>query len=226
MKKLSSRAAPFTRIVFSLVAFFLLGCTREADDAKKPLDGKKATGGKLENSEEIPFESIYFGPHGTKPVGGVSKGRKGGLVLLDEAAGKDLEEIIARAEATKPDVFLVHADDIHGAVKATRIWFSKRGKVELPIYADEKKRDAPLWFVGYLGVAPSSQWEIRSAAQSERTIRFTFGGKRKGVRTLFSLTAAEHSANFAAHGTTSSCGTRRLCLSRPQSRQWSRCGIP
>src|SRR5262249_29665249 len=68
------------------------------------------------------------------------------------------------------------------------------------------------------------RWTSRRCLSPETAHK---GGRdRKGVRTLFRLTSARRGTNFAAHGTTSACGPRRLCLSCAQSRQWPRGHLP
>src|SRR5262249_28645435 len=70
------------------------------------------------------------------------------------------------------------------------------------------------------GRVVDQRWIKPSDGSHTARLKYGYDRERKGVRTLFRLTSARRGTNFAAHGTTSACGPRRLCVSCGQSRQW------
>jgi hypothetical protein len=129
-------------------------------------------------SGRVPLESVYStsGQKELKHMTAAFRHKEDGDRDYIEPYGWNLEQINRLSQLGCSNVFLVRGKDIAGAVKSTRWLYMGTGSGDVPVFADEESKAAPLWAVAFFGVSGSNPpaWLVQSVERKGKTVRISY----------------------------------------------------
>lgn len=143
--------------------------------------GKTPDPGPTENEQElrqeaarrVPLDSVYS-TTGQKELKRVTR-------RPDESYGNDLSLMLRDWGTGLSNAFLVLAQDLTGAIKATREAFSAAAPADIVVGRNKPLNASTLWLVAYLGTDGSTPpaWLIESVELDNKTIRVVYQSPRR-----------------------------------------------
>lgn len=162
-----SKAVTFTVIVVTLL-LATLGAWSFARSAR-PSAGSDGKQKEATQVRKIPLKSIYSTNGQEGPIS--VRGGRG------EPYDRFLAEMYRKTYGMgASNVFLVRADDLAAAIRATYFVFLGGRPVDRPTDPDDQLKHTKIWLAIYFGVTGSEPpgWLVKSVEQNGKTIRVTY----------------------------------------------------